>query len=184
MTNITGWGRGAWGDGAWGQPVPVVLTGVSATTNVGTPLAGGGSLVGPVGAVGTIGFGDEQVTATANVSVTGVTATIATSTPTAPAAVTLTGISATASTTTPTTVGDAIFSVTGNSASVVVGSPTVDDLAFGVTGLSATGNVGIVFIWGQVVSDQNASWAAINPSNTSSWSEINPSQNADWKEVA
>ena len=48
-------------------------------------------LVGPVGAVGTIGFGDEQVTATANVSVTGVTATISTSTPTAPAAVTLTG---------------------------------------------------------------------------------------------
>ena len=70
MSNIGGWGRGAWGDGAWGQPVPVVLTGVAATTGLGTPLAGGGSLVGPVGAVGTIGFGDEQVVGTAVVAVT------------------------------------------------------------------------------------------------------------------
>ena len=184
MSIIGGWGRGAWGEGAWGQPVPVVLTGVSATTGVGTVLAGGGSIVGPVGAVGTIGFGDEQVTTTANVAVTGVTATIATSTPTAPAAVTLTGLSATVSTTTPTFVGDAIFSVTGNSASITAGSPAVDDFAFGVTGLSATGNVGIVFIWGQVVPDQTASWSEITSAESDIWTEITPSQTPDWKEVA
>ena len=36
MAAITGWGRQAWGDGPWGEPVPVELTGQSATGAVGT----------------------------------------------------------------------------------------------------------------------------------------------------
>ena len=36
MANITGWGRGTWGEGAWGEPVPVTLTGLAATSALGT----------------------------------------------------------------------------------------------------------------------------------------------------
>jgi len=50
--------------------------------------------------------------------------------------------------------------------------------------LSASGNIGIVFIWGQLVPDQNASWSEIAPSNADVWGNITPDQVADWKEVA
>jgi len=36
MASITGWGRGAWDEGAWGQPIPVILTGLDATSSLGT----------------------------------------------------------------------------------------------------------------------------------------------------
>ena len=36
MANITGWGRGTWGEGAWGEPIPVTLTGLAATSALGT----------------------------------------------------------------------------------------------------------------------------------------------------
>ena len=36
MSSVTGWGRGTWGEGAWSEEAPVVVTGVSATSAVGT----------------------------------------------------------------------------------------------------------------------------------------------------
>jgi hypothetical protein len=36
MANITGWGRGTWDEGAFGEPIPVTLTGLAATSAVGT----------------------------------------------------------------------------------------------------------------------------------------------------
>jgi hypothetical protein len=57
-------------------------------------------------------------------------------------------------------------------------------MAIGVTGLSASGNIGIVFIWGQIIPDQVASWSDITPPDSDIWSDITPSQAADWKEVA
>ena len=36
MSRITGWGRGTWDEGLWDSPLPVEVTGVAATTAVGT----------------------------------------------------------------------------------------------------------------------------------------------------
>lgn len=36
MANITGWGRSTWGSNSWGQASPVVLSGLSATSALGT----------------------------------------------------------------------------------------------------------------------------------------------------
>jgi hypothetical protein len=36
MANITGWGRGTWDEGAFGEPIPVTLTGLAATSALGT----------------------------------------------------------------------------------------------------------------------------------------------------
>jgi len=186
VANITGWGRGTWGEGAWNEAVPVTVTGVSATGNAGTPLAGGGSLVGPVGAVGTIGFGDEQVTATANVFPTGVSSTGAVGDAVAPAAAILTGQAATG------VVGDAsieanvVVSLTSPALVAISSGNVVLESAYGVTGLSASGNIGIVFIWGQITirPDQQANWSDITPSGAGPWSTVVPDQSADWKEVA
>lgn len=58
MANITGWGRSTWGSNSWGQASPVVLSGLSATSALGTattvsennvPVTLGGS----TGSVGT-----------------------------------------------------------------------------------------------------------------------------------
>ena len=35
-TWLTGWGRGVWGQAGWGEPIPVEVTGVQASTAVGT----------------------------------------------------------------------------------------------------------------------------------------------------
>ena len=36
MANITGWGRSTWGADAWGEASPVILTGLDATSSLGT----------------------------------------------------------------------------------------------------------------------------------------------------
>jgi hypothetical protein len=36
MANITGWGRGTWDEGAFGEPIPVTLTGLAATSALGS----------------------------------------------------------------------------------------------------------------------------------------------------
>jgi len=36
MASITGWGRGAWSSNTWGEPNPVTLTGIAATSAVGS----------------------------------------------------------------------------------------------------------------------------------------------------
>ena len=35
MALIAGWGRGTWSEGAWSSPLPVTVTGVSATGAIG-----------------------------------------------------------------------------------------------------------------------------------------------------
>jgi hypothetical protein len=185
VANITGWGRGTWGEGAWNEAIPVTVTGVEATGGVGSPLAAGGALVTETGLTGTVGFGDEQVEGTANVFPTGVSATASTTTPEAPAAAILTGQAATG------VVGDAsieanvVVSLTSPPLAISSGNVVLES-AYGVTGLSASGNIGIVFIWGQITirPDQQANWSDITPSGAGPWSTIVPDQSADWKEVA
>ena len=98
----------------------------------------------------------------------------------------MTGTSATTSVGTLTLVIPVTVSVTGNAVTGAIGSPIVDDMAFGVTGLSATGNVGIVFIWSQIVitPDQQANWTDLTPAGAGTWTDLVPSQSANWKEVA
>jgi hypothetical protein len=36
MANINGWGRGTWDEGAWGEALPVTLTGLAATSALGS----------------------------------------------------------------------------------------------------------------------------------------------------
>ena len=187
--SLSGWGRGTWGEGAWNEALPVVVTGVSGTgavgilefsgdvapavvnTNIlgtgqiGDALAAGGAIVTEEGLVGSIGFGDEQVSAGANVSPTGVT-------------------SGSGQIGTVSFSLDCVFAVSGVSCSGAIGTVEVDDLAFGVTGLQATTNIGIVNVWGRVVPDQNANPQEIVPSTTNTWSDITPSSNPNWKEVA
>jgi hypothetical protein len=50
MANVTGWGRGTWGEATWGEPIPVEVTGISITAELG----------------------NETITANANVPVTGI----------------------------------------------------------------------------------------------------------------
>ena len=50
MANITGWGRGTWSEATWGEPIPVEVTGVSITAELG----------------------NETITANADVSLTGI----------------------------------------------------------------------------------------------------------------
>ena len=38
MANVTGWGRGTWGQLTWGEPIPVILSGLSATSALGTVI--------------------------------------------------------------------------------------------------------------------------------------------------
>jgi hypothetical protein len=53
MANLTGWGRGTWDEGAFGEPIPVALTGVTSTGQVGTATATGVALIGVTGLSGT-----------------------------------------------------------------------------------------------------------------------------------
>ena len=57
MANITGWGRGTWGQGTWSNPIPVEVTGVSATGTLGAAVSDTG-----------IQFGVTGVSATASLS--------------------------------------------------------------------------------------------------------------------
>ena len=49
MSNITGWGRGTWGQGTWSNPIPVEVTGVSATGTLGAAQSDTGIQFGVTG---------------------------------------------------------------------------------------------------------------------------------------
>lgn len=160
--NINGWGRSTWGAGGWGSVVPVEVTGLAGTTAlnnvttvtteqiqftvtsdagtgaVGSVVAGAGASVSEDGLVGTVSFGDESVVGTALVSATGVAGT---------------GSVGTAAVSTVTTVTVTSPEIVGFVGNISIPVDTV--------GLSATGNIGNVTIWQEVV-----------PSTTTNWIEV------------
>lgn len=160
--NINGWGRSTWGAGGWGSVVPVEVTGLAGTTAlnnvttvtteqiqftvtsdagtgaVGSVVAGAGASVSEDGLVGTVSFGDESVVGTALVSATGVAGT---------------GSVGTAAVSTVTTVAVTSPEIVGFVGNISIPVDTV--------GLSATGNIGNVTIWQEVV-----------PSTTTNWIEV------------
>ena len=161
--NINGWGRSTWGAGGWGSVIPVEVTGLAGTTAlnnvttvttaqiqftvtgsagtgaIGSVVAGAGASVSEDGLVGTVSFGDESVVGTALVSATGVAGTGSVGTA---AVSTITSVSVTS---------PEMVSFVGN-VSIPVDIPV---------GLSATGNIGNVTIWQEVV-----------PSTTTNWIEV------------
>ena len=68
----------------------------------------------------------------------------------------------------------AVVTVTGPSAGTAsVGTVTSEgDANANVTGLSATGSVGSVLLWGQIIPSQNSQFSAITVSQTPSWTNI------------
>jgi hypothetical protein len=52
-----------------------------------------------------------------------------------------------------------------------------------VNGLFASGEVGSVFIWGLVYTNQTPDWMSISDTNTPSWSSINDANIPNWTEI-
>lgn len=71
MADITGWGRGTWGEGTWSNPIPVEVTGVSATATLGTAASDTGIVFGITGVSATAsisGFNPSTITLTVTVA--------------------------------------------------------------------------------------------------------------------
>jgi hypothetical protein len=77
MANITGWGRGTWDEGAFGEPIPVTLTGLAATSALGSLAVDAEANVTPASQVGTSALGTATTVSNNNISVTGLSATSA-----------------------------------------------------------------------------------------------------------
>ena len=76
MASITGWGRGTWGSDTWGEPNPVTLTGIAATSAVGTVSIVAKANVIPTSLVGTTGAPVAGVNAQAIASIQGAVGTL------------------------------------------------------------------------------------------------------------
>ena len=73
MSSLQGWSRAGWNHGPWSQPSPVVITGVWGTGAVSTPVIESSYSVTGVSA--TSGLGSETVSLITPVSVSGTTMT-------------------------------------------------------------------------------------------------------------
>jgi hypothetical protein len=132
-----GWGRLGWGDQSWDGSPYVTLTGLSATTSLGTVTAsfypGWGTLTWGQNGWGTITEG--------TVPLTGISATTSLGTPVIAIGVPLTGISATSTVGSPTARSDNTTTLTGEAAASALGSVNIN-LGVPLTGISAAITVG------------------------------------------
>jgi hypothetical protein len=53
-----------------------------------------------------------------------------------------------------------------------------------VTGVAATGEIGTVHIWSQIVPGQNPNWQDISDAQNPNWVNINTTQNPNWQDIA
>ena len=132
-----GWGRQGWGDQSWDGSPYVLLTGLSATTSLGTAVAsfypGWGTLTWGQNGWGTITEG--------TVPLTGISATTSLGTPVIAIGVPLTGVSATSTVGSPTARSDNTTTLTGESATSSLGSVNIN-IGVPLTGIAATTTVG------------------------------------------
>ena len=140
MANVTGWGRGTWGEGAWSEEAPVLVTGLSATSSVGSVTITASALVAEDAVTGTGAIGD----------VTSDTFQVA-----RPTAVTGTG-----EVTAPSIVGDASFSITGVAGTSALGTVDAKSVVELSSGVTAQGFVSDVLAFtaqadAQISTDQN-----------------------------
>ena len=159
-----GWGRLGWGDQSWGGSPYVILTGLSATTTLGSPTPGWGDAawnnssfngwgypmipqqqMGLTGQSATTSLGTPTVTPETIASVTGVSATTADGSLNIIIGVPLTGVSATSTLGTPTARSSDTIALTGVSADTDVGSLTItSNPTVQPSGVSATSSVGAI----------------------------------------
>jgi hypothetical protein len=53
-----------------------------------------------------------------------------------------------------------------------------------LTGVSASGAIGIVFIWGQIIPTPGTAWTDVDPSAINLWTPIEPEPPTVWTPVA
>ena len=166
--NQTGWGRQQWNVNAWGvegQFANVLVTGVTASSNVGTLAATGDAEVIPTGI--------------------GLTATEGTVDPSPDA--TVTGIGMTASLAVGTVIaGEANVTVLGQGISMGLGVGTLDAVSLiDVTGISMSANINGVTTTGSAAVPLTGIelTSTLNNANTLIWNEINTGSTAIWTEV-
>ena len=70
MAFVSGWGRSTWGSGTWGEASAVTLTGLGATTALGTISVTADANVAETGVAATGAVGSQTVTGTSNLSLT------------------------------------------------------------------------------------------------------------------
>ena len=75
MANLTGWGRGSWNSSTWGDPDVLVLTGVAATSALGTVTTLGDVNVAPTGIAANSALGDIITGISVTFAITGVSGT-------------------------------------------------------------------------------------------------------------
>jgi len=51
-------------------------------------------------------------------------------------------------------------------------------------GVQATGIIGNVLVWGEIIPDQNANWVDVDNSQTTGWVDVDSSQTPNWTEIA
>ena len=157
---------------------------VSATGAVGTVTATGTSAVAVTGVEGAGTLGNETIITDVALAVTGVSATASAGDETAitDVAFAVTAVTATAELGTALGIPGVTAEAAGQSISTALGTVVVDDIMQGLTGLSATASAGIVFVWGQILPDQVASWQGITPDQTAAWGEISSGAEQNWQE--
>ena len=157
---------------------------VSATGAVGTVIAAANSNVSATGVAGTGVVGDETIITDVVFAITGVSATASVGDETiiTDVAFAVAAVTATAELGTALGIPGVTAEATGQSVSTALGTVVVDDIMIGLTGLSATASAGIVFVWGQILPDQAASWQGITPNQTAAWGEISSGAEQNWQE--
>ena len=147
MANLTGWGRGTWDESAFGEPIPVTLTGLAATSAVGTLTFDAEANVTPASQVGTSALGTATTVSNNNISVSGLSATSAlgTSTVDAEANVTPAGQAGTSALGTATTTSNNNISVSGLVATSAIGGVGVNGQAVAnvPSGVATLGSVSV-----------------------------------------
>lgn len=166
VTAVTeGWGRDTWGSNAWGSDAAsVTLTGLGATSALGSVTVRAGALVGAtgLGAVGSVGTADAV--GRANVALTGTTAQALLG------AVSL--------------VTNNNISVAGFEATASVGTvATSAASSVYVTGVQGNGAVGRVLVWGVINDGQTADWQPVNDSQTDTWVPVTDGNTVTWVEI-
>jgi len=140
-----GWGRNGWGEEPYGDSfnkVVVVTIGTQAEANVGTPVVG--DIVGLTGQSSTASIGSPTIIGNVTVIPTGQSLTSSVGSVTIADAIGLTGVSATSAVGS-ITPPDLTFGMTGLSATIDIGEPSVTSNPTVVpTGLSSTSSVGSI----------------------------------------
>ena len=210
-----GWGRGEWGEFAWGDNFSVQLTGLQASATFGSDVTAFTDVTASVtGQQLTASFShpsfsiqidqdifvlasedqldalttSSTVTADANVSVTGIQATMSIGTAVGglKTPVDVTGIQATMTLGSITLIQSTNESVTGQQLTMALGQHAdIPGQIIGVGGLQLTSSIGSVTAEGAANIDVTGIQltASVGSLNITAWAEVDPDVSNTWREV-